>query len=449
MTTTPDNTQVFDLHDPNQLKRLIRAIDKFVPHQMLQLLGKKSILDVKLGDIVEREMTILFMDIRDFTTLSESMSPEDNFRFINSYFAQMEPIICAYGGIIDKFIGDAIMAIFPSPDEALKCAILMIKQLRRYNEGRERAGYQLINIGIGLNTGFTMIGTIGGTSRMEGTVISDAVNLASRIEATTKKYQVNLLISENTYYSLIDAQPFSIRFLDRILVKGKTQAISLYEVFDGDLDEVKRKKNETKPIFEEALAHFHFHHIEQAAKMLQTCVECNPADKPAQAYLARCQEFMATGRYEGIEEINQKLVWNDSNNIGHKVIDAQHYNLYEHMIKLSSGVEQGAEKAEIASIIEFLEQYVVEHFTLEEACMVESAYPFLLFHQREHAKFVQCFTNLKRELIEFNLSKTYLLFQIQIILIDWLLNHTLKKDKHFGKYLAAQKLGGVLSVDKL
>jgi len=166
-------------------------------------------------------MTTMFADIRGFTTLSETMTPQENFKFINGYLTQMEPIIDKYNGFIDKYIGDAIMALFPTcADDAVQAAIAMLKKLVDYNQGRQRAGYQLINIGIGIHTGPLMLGTVGGQNRMDGTVISDAVNLASRVEGLTKIYGTPLLITEQTYSSLTDVSQYHIRVIDCVTVKG-------------------------------------------------------------------------------------------------------------------------------------------------------------------------------------------------------------------------------------
>ncbi|MBD3308633.1 AAA family ATPase, partial [candidate division KSB3 bacterium] len=152
---------------------LTNAYSRFVPREFLRLLEKKSIIDVQLGDHVEKEITVMFADIRGFTHLSEQLTPQENFNFINSYLSQMNQIIREHQGVIDKYIGDAIMALFPtSADDAVKCAIAMLEKLKRYNQGRKRAGYRPIQIGIGLNTGLLMLGTIGDQHRMEGTVIS-------------------------------------------------------------------------------------------------------------------------------------------------------------------------------------------------------------------------------------------------------------------------------------
>ncbi|RZB35027.1 MAG: hypothetical protein SRB1_00795 [Desulfobacteraceae bacterium Eth-SRB1] len=171
-------------------------------------------------------------------------------------------------------------------------------QLEKYNIGRKHAGYEPIKIGIGLNSGLVMLGTIGGSERMEGTVIGDAVNLASRIEGLSKKYGVPLLISEHTFYALKYPEKISIRFLDRVIVKGKAQPQSVYEVFEKDPIQIKEGKAATKRIFEEALANYHLKNIDASQKMLQKCLKLNPLDRPAQVYLDRCKEFIRTGVHE-------------------------------------------------------------------------------------------------------------------------------------------------------
>ena len=139
-------------HKDSELTPTEKAYGRFVPHQFLQLLGRPSIVDVALGDHVEQEMTLLFSDIRDFTILSESILPAENFRFINSYLSTMEPVVSSHQGFIDKYIGDAIMALFPAEaKDGVRCSIEMLRRLSAYNEGRSRAGYAPIRIGIGVN----------------------------------------------------------------------------------------------------------------------------------------------------------------------------------------------------------------------------------------------------------------------------------------------------------
>ena len=166
-----------------QQVKLTKAYQRFVPKQLLEYLGKDSILDVKLGDQVSINMSILFADIRSFTSISEKMSPEENFKFVNSYLNNIGPLIRKNNGYIDKFMGDGVMALFKTSEkDAIIAAIEMHKSLNSYNQKSSINGQDPIKIGIGINTGKMMLGTLGESNRMEGSVISDAVNIASRLE---------------------------------------------------------------------------------------------------------------------------------------------------------------------------------------------------------------------------------------------------------------------------
>ncbi|HBL13044.1 MAG TPA: hypothetical protein DD379_16930, partial [Cyanobacteria bacterium UBA11162] len=154
-----------------ELYKLNEAFSQFVPHQFLQSLARKNFAEIQLGECVEKKMSILFADIRSFTTLSEQMSPEDTFKFINGYLRRMEPAIIENGGFIDKYIGDAIMALFEgSADGAVQAGVTMLKTLADYNLTRQRSNRQPIEIGIGINTGNLMLGTVGGCSHLDTTV---------------------------------------------------------------------------------------------------------------------------------------------------------------------------------------------------------------------------------------------------------------------------------------
>jgi two-component system sensor histidine kinase ChiS len=274
------------------LSQLNLAYSRFVPRQFLQLLQKDSIIDVQLGDQVQKEMSVLFADIRNFTTLSEQMSLTENFKFINSYLSRMEPEILANHGFIDKYIGDALMALFSgSADDAVKAGIAMLETLKEYNQHRGNSGYAPIKIGIGINTGSLMLGTIGGKNRMDGTVISDAVNLASRLEGLTKEYTVPLLISHHTFWKLADANKYCIRLIDRVQVKGKTEWVTVSEVFDADPPEIRAGKLATLTLFMEAWLHYNQNHLTEAEEVFQECLRLNPGDQVSQVYLKRCQKL--------------------------------------------------------------------------------------------------------------------------------------------------------------
>ncbi len=266
------------------------AASRFVPHQFLSFLGYDSLVDVKLGDSVQYEMSILFADIRDFTALSETMTPEDNFKFINGYLSRMEPAIIEYGGFIDKYIGDAIMALFGGgADDAVKAGISMLNRLTEYNTTRQRPERPPLKIGIGINTGDLILGTVGGESRMDGTVISDAVNLAARLEELTKNYGVSLLISHYTFEKLENPNDYAFRFIDRVKVKGKSQVVTVFEIFDAELPEIREGKSLTKAKFEEAMLFYSQGGVRDAGKLFEECLTKNPQDRVAQIYLERCQ----------------------------------------------------------------------------------------------------------------------------------------------------------------
>ena len=282
-----------------EIMELNLAYERFVPKQFLRFLNKASITDVKLGDQVQREMTVLFADIRAFTTLSEGMSPQENFNFINEYLSIVTPEIHSHKGFIDKYIGDAVMALFPeSPDDAVLSAIAMQKKVALYNEKREQRGEVPIKIGIGLHTGSLMLGTIGGAQRMEGTVIADAVNLASRLEGLTKQYGAAIAISEKVLFQLDEMEQYGYRFLDRVKVKGKKEAVAVFEIYDSDPLLQQQFKTSTKSNFEKAIVLYYQQKFDLAQQFFQAILQLNPQDVAAQLYWTRCEKHQKNGLLE-------------------------------------------------------------------------------------------------------------------------------------------------------
>ncbi|MEQ9575975.1 MAG: adenylate/guanylate cyclase domain-containing protein [Rhodospirillales bacterium] len=279
----------------NQIKSQIvlltdtnKSIERFVPSTFHKLLKIENIINVELGDYALRDMSVLFTDIRDFTTLSETMTPSDNFRFINNYLGRMGPIIRDHKGFIDKYIGDAIMALFDDPDNAVAAAVDMLQRLERYNqEERIRYGRDAIRIGIGVNTGSLMLGTIGEKDRMDGTVISDAVNLAARVEGLTKAYGVPLMITDNTLNALPDPGKYSIRPLDSVTVKGKTKQVAVFEVLDGLSDHERAAKEASLETYLAAVAAQKSGDLVRARKLFEECLAANPEDVPVRLHLSR------------------------------------------------------------------------------------------------------------------------------------------------------------------
>ncbi|MEG4419199.1 AAA family ATPase [Microcoleus sp. LAD1_D5] len=275
----------------NELFKLNKAYERFVPNQFLHFLEKPSIVDVELGDQVQLEMSVLFSDIRDFTTLSESMTPEDNFQFINAYLSRMESAIIENSGFIDKYIGDAIMALFSgNADNAVNASLAMLHQLQVYNQERVNSGYAPIKIGIGINTGNLMLGTVGGQNRMDTTVISDAVNLASRVEGLTKNYGVALLITQQTFNKLANPSNYAMRMIAQVSVKGKVKLSTIYEVFEADIPETKRGKLATKNLFDRGVSLYRQQKFIEATEFFVQCLSFCPSDQVAQIYLDWCEQ---------------------------------------------------------------------------------------------------------------------------------------------------------------
>lgn len=273
---------ILDLRETNA------SIERFVPRAFLAIVGKPSIVSVKLGDNTRCNMTVLFSDIRNFTGMSEKMTPDENFAFINAYLAQMGPVIRAHDGFIDKYIGDAIMALFEKADDAVNAGLAMLDTLAAHNADREAAGQIPIAIGIGLNSGSLMLGTIGEQHRMDGTVISDAVNLASRVETLTKTYGISILISQNTYDQLANPKAHDIRPIDVVVVKGKTEPITIYEVFDRNAPADRAAKAQSRDLLIFGVEALRRQDSATARRMFEDCLKLLPNDPAATSLLKRC-----------------------------------------------------------------------------------------------------------------------------------------------------------------
>lgn len=240
---TPDRTQILHMLSSHmavslenarlyrEQQQLTTSFARFVPTEFLESLNKHSVSDVRLGDAVRRTMTVMFADIRRFTSLSEHMNVDDNFRFLNSYLQFIEPDVYSHGGFIDKYIGDAVMALFPGgADAAVKAAIAMQHSIARYNVERRRQGQEAIDVGIGLHTGEVMLGTVGSAHRMDTTAIGDTVNLASRVENLTKSTNSPVLITGATFDALEHPSQFVTRRVGEETVRGRSEALTIYEV---------------------------------------------------------------------------------------------------------------------------------------------------------------------------------------------------------------------------
>ena len=214
-------------------EKIKQAMGKYLSQDIMKNVVN-NIDDLKLGG-KRAIVTVLFSDIRGFTSMSEKMSAEDVTKILNEYFTEMEPIITKYNGVINKFIGDAVMAIFGEPIQdlnhpvnAVRCAYEMLQKVAYLREKWLMEGKPKIEIGIGICTGEVFLGNIGSEARMEYTVIGDTVNLASRIESFNKVYKTNLLVSSSTYSYISDIA--DVIKINEVKIRGKAQKMNIYEV---------------------------------------------------------------------------------------------------------------------------------------------------------------------------------------------------------------------------
>lgn len=293
-----------------KLSKITKAYERFVPHEYVELLSKESIINVKLGDRVSTEMAIFFSDIRSFTTISEQMTSQETFAFVNGYLKEVCPEIRDRNGLIIKFLGDGIMAVFPDgADDALEAAIAQLKRLQEYNQVLLSTGWMPIKIGIGIHWGHIMVGIVGEKGRMSGDAFSNNVNLTSRLEGLTKFYGVSLLISESAFNYLKNPQKYQIRFLDRASVKGIDEPINVYEVLDGEVDEIRELKLQTQVDFALGLESYRVGELVDAKDYFEKVLAVNYSDKTAQLYLERIDDLMVTGvpkNWNGVWAFTQK-----------------------------------------------------------------------------------------------------------------------------------------------
>jgi len=259
-----------------------------------QLMGEGS--DILGGQSIEA--TVLFSDVRSFTTITEQLGAQGTVKLLNEYFTIMVDCLSAEEGMLDKFIGDAMMAGFGVPvpreddaDRAVRCAISMLNELKAWNKHRITRGELPVEIGIGLNTDNVVSGNIGSQKRMDFTMIGDGVNLAARLESACKAYAAKLLISEFTYKKLKGV--YRAREVDRVIVKGKTEPVGVYEVLDFYDSEEFPEVMEVLGHFKSGVESYRSGDWKKAVGAFQEAYRINPNDKLSQIYVERCEHLIA------------------------------------------------------------------------------------------------------------------------------------------------------------
>lgn len=292
------------------MRRIFEITAKFVPYQFIGSLGHNVITDVKLGDFVEKIVTVLFTDIRDYTSLSEQMTPEENFQFVNSYNEIMGPVIHSHKGFINQYLGDSIMALFTgSAEDTLHAAIEMQLSIRDYNAKTSGNNLPEIKMGVGMHTGPLIMGITGDKDRLDATTISDTVNTASRIESLTKYYKADILLSEFTFNQIEHPELFHLRYLGKVQVKGKQSAIGIYECFGSNSDEQINKKEQTLLLFNEGMYRYLNKSFEDAVEAFQSIINVNPRDQTTRFFLDKATSYLQKGvpeNWSGVLEMMNK-----------------------------------------------------------------------------------------------------------------------------------------------
>ncbi len=286
---------------------MARYMDPSIADQLMatgaEILGGKSI-----------PVTVLFSDIRGFTTLTEELGPQATVSMLNEYFEVMVECIQKEGGMLDKFIGDAMMAAFGIPmahdddeDRAVRAAVAMIRSLAAWNVTRANEGKKPVNIGIGLNTDIVVSGNIGSRKRMDFTIIGDGVNLAARLESACRQYAARILVSEFTYKKLRGT--YRTREIDLVVVKGKTRPVAVYEILDYHSDETFPNLMDVVNQFRDGIAKYRGGKWDAAMLAFREALRLNPDDKLSEIYIARCEKLKSSppeGEWNGVWVMDEK-----------------------------------------------------------------------------------------------------------------------------------------------
>jgi len=278
---------VEDISDEKRMKSTMsRYIDPGIADQLLS-----DGTDIMGGQ--ETVATILFSDVRGFTTITETLGAQGTVSLLNEYFDIMVEAISEQGGMVDKFIGDAIMAAFGIPvshdddeDRGVRAGINMISRLWEWNVEREKEGKPPVDMGLGLNTDNIVSGNIGSSKRMDYTMIGDGVNLAARLESACKQYSARILISDYTYQKLKGT--YQVRYIDDVVVKGKTKPVGVREVLDYHNKDTFPNLMDTVNHFNEAREHYRSGNWDKATRSFKECLKANPEDKLSHTYIERC-----------------------------------------------------------------------------------------------------------------------------------------------------------------
>ena len=287
------------LMESEEIAQLLRSFERFVPLQFIRRLAPQGVNNIQPGAAQGDFITLLFSDIRAFTSMAEEMHPAELFDFLNSYFSYMNQAIQKNGGFVDKFIGDAIMAVFDNQGlsdhleamDGVQAAIAMQQALTKFNAKRNHGENGPIKTGIGLHSGHVIIGTVGTMERMEATLVGDAVNIASRLEDLTKAYGVGICASHDTIALLPSRKDLDYRVMDMVRVEGRKDSIRIYEIFNADPAGLRKKKLATHDFIKKALLLRKKRNWGAAAEVFEKALAISPNDPVIELHLKRITEY--------------------------------------------------------------------------------------------------------------------------------------------------------------
>ncbi len=269
-----------------KLAAMNNTLSKFVPQQFFKLL-KRTPTSIQLGDQINRKMSVMFVDIRNLEKITDKMNHKEQFTLISTFLDRISPIITSYGGVIDKFIGDSAMAVFPRKPENAVNASLAILSLYYNNSILE--GSQQIRPGIGIHYGQMTLGVIGNAERMENTVIGDAVNTAARMKSLTHRFDTDLIVSYEVLKNLfLKNDAFHIRSLGTLAVKGKREHTTIHEIFYVS-PHTNSAKLLTNDQFEDAIIFYEKGQYTKAKSLFEECLSVNPNDHAVKVFIEKCE----------------------------------------------------------------------------------------------------------------------------------------------------------------
>ena len=281
------------IEDVTREKRLRSTMSRYLSHAVVEKVLEN---DGEMLDGVDREVSVLFSDIRGFSAMTEKLGARETVSMLNQYFGCMVDVVYAHNGILDKFIGDMIMAVFGSVfpgeddvDSAVAVGTKMMSALGELNARRVAANHAPIRIGVGIGTGRVVAGNIGSPRRLDYTVIGEKVNLAERLEAATKFYGAGILICDTTASRL--RRSVRLREIDIVRMPGMNHPVTVYEVLDHHTEESFPRGDVVLPAFAEGIRQYRLRQWSSAAKSFRQALDANSADQPSRIYVERCERF--------------------------------------------------------------------------------------------------------------------------------------------------------------